>query len=135
MKKISLCCLIGLLLLVGGCSGNKQEMAEDMPNMLDVKVTINPEIADVNKTVDFKADIVSNGKRVKKADEVKFEIWNSQINKHTTIEVHPNEKGDYEIKKTFSAQGTYYIIAHVTAEGMHAMPKKEFTIGSRSSTE
>ncbi|WP_419881074.1 FixH family protein [Peribacillus sp. B-H-3] len=135
MKRISLCLLIGLLLLAGGCSGNKQEMAEDMPNMLDVKVTINPEIADVNKTVDFKADIVSNGKRVKKADEVKFEIWKSQNNNHITIEVKPNEKGVYEIKKTFPVQGTYYIIAHVTAKGMHAMPKKEFTVGSRSSTE
>ena len=32
-------------------------------------------------------------------------------------------------------EGTYYIYAHVTAEKMHNMPKKEFVIGQPSEPE
>ena len=41
----------------------------------------------------------------------------------------------YALEKSFSIEGTYYIYAHVTAENMHNMPKKEFVIGQPSEPE
>jgi len=53
------------------------------------------------------------------------------------FEFEPKNKGNgvYVLERGFSIEGTYYIYAHVTAEKMHNMPKKEFVIGQPSEPE
>ena len=48
---------------------------------------------------------------------------------HETVEAKlDKEKGVYYIEKNFNELGSYYIIAHVTARGMHNMPKVEIEV-------
>lgn len=127
MKKI-----IGLflcILVLSACSSS------DEPKLLDVQLVINPETADINSPVIFKAEVTYGGEPVENADEVKFEVWRSKSDNHETVVVEHTEDGVYVLEKSFAEEGTYYVYAHVTAENMHAMPKKEFVIGEPSEPE
>ena len=66
---------------------------------------------------------------------MKFEIWRSQAEEHEKIIVEHDKNGIYRLNKSFEEEGTYYIIAHVTARSMHNMPKTEFVVGSPSEPE
>lgn len=129
MKKLLGMLLIGVLIVVG-CSEESIE-----PEFLDVKLTVNPEKADLQDKVTFKAEVTYGGKPVKDADEVKFEVWRSKSEHHEKVVVEHTEDGIYKLDKSFAEEGTYYIYAHVTAEGMHSMPKEEFVIGEPSEPE
>lgn len=112
-----------------------QQQAEEEPQFLDVLLSANPEKAELNEEVTFEAKVTYGTEEVKDADEVKFEIWRSQAEEHEKIVVDHDKNGIYRLKKAFSEEGTYYIIAHVTARSMHNMPKAEFVIGSPSEPE
>lgn len=135
MKKVWLVVLFGVLFLTACGNDSKTGNKEEELPFLDVGLTINPEKAKINESVSFEAEITYGGKLVKDADEVKFEIWRSQSDKHEKINVEHSKDGVYKLDKTFTEEGTYYIYAHVTAEGMHSMPKKEFVIGQPSEPE
>ena len=103
---------------------------------LDVELTVPSEVAQLEETVLFEALVTYGGKSVKDADEVKFEIWHAENEEiREVIEVEHASDGLYTLEKQFSVEGTYYVYAHVTAEGMHSMPKKEFVIGEPSVAE
>jgi hypothetical protein len=106
-----------------------------MPKMLNVDLSITPEKGEVNQTVTFNAKVTQGKEKVNDADEVTFEIWRSMDPNHEKIEIKQPEDGDYSLTKTFQQEGTYYIISHVTARGMHNMSKKEFIIGQPSEKE
>lgn len=129
--------LFSILVLAscGNDSKSEKENADEELAFLDVAVMINPEQAKMNEPVQFQAKVTYGEKPVKKADEVKFEIWRSQSEKHEKIDVKHTKDGIYELEKSFSEEGTYYIYAHVTAEGMHSMPKKKFVVGKPSAEE
>lgn len=119
-------------LLTTACA--KQEV-EDEPQFLDVQLTAKPEKAELNEVITFEAKVTYGAEEVKDADEVKFEIWRSQAEEHEKIVVEHDENGIYRLNKSFKEEGTYYIIAHVTARSMHNMPKSEFVVGSPSEPE
>lgn len=119
-------------LLTTACA--KQEV-EDEPQFLDVQLTAKPEKAELNEEITFEAKVTYGAEEVKDADEVKFEIWRSQAEEHEKIVVEHDENGIYRLDKSFKEEGTYYIIAHVTARSMHNMPKSEFVVGSPSEPE
>lgn len=112
-----------------------QQEAEEEPQFLDVQLTASPEKAQLNEEITFEAKVTYGTEEVEDADEVKFEIWRSQAEEHEKIVVEHDEKGIYRLKKSFEEEGTYYIIAHVTARSMHNMPKIEFVVGNPSEPE
>ncbi len=128
--------LILMTVLMGlSATACAQQEVEDEPQFLDVQLTASPEKAQLNEEVTFEAKVTYGTEEVEDADEVKFEIWRSQAEEHEKIVVEHGERGIYRLKKAFSEEGTYYIIAHVTARSMHNMPKVEFVVGSPSEPE
>lgn len=115
-----------------------QEQQEDSafePVYLEVEIGISPEKAEVNQEVVFEALVTYGEEKVEDAYEVSFEIWRANDPEHENIVVEHTENGIYRLEKNFEREGTYYIIAHVTAKDMHYMPKKEFIIGKPSEPE
>ncbi|MBT2663198.1 FixH family protein [Bacillus sp. ISL-45] len=133
MKK-SFFSMIILLLLTACSAGQNHENGslEKIPELLEVSI-ITPEKIETNQEVTIKAKIIQGEENVTKADEVKFEIWKSGQGDHEMIPAHNENDGTYSIKKTFSEGGNYFIVAHITANRMHSMPKEEVTVlGSES---
>ncbi|HAQ06973.1 MAG TPA: hypothetical protein DCR24_05390 [Bacillus bacterium] len=132
MKKF----LLSIMVIFSGfltiaCS---QEVEEE-PQFLDVQLTINPEKGEVNEDISMEAKVTYGTEQVKDADEVKFEIWRANDEEHEKIVIDHSENGIYKLTKAFKEDGTYYVVAHVTARSMHYMPKKEFIIGKPSEPE
>lgn len=137
MKRIGLLAIVMLFVLTA-CSTNNNsdsQASNEELDFLDVQLTITPEKAQVNEPIQFQAKVMFGSKPVKKAEEVTFEIWRSQSENHEKVVVNHVKDGNYELTKAFAEEGTYYIYAHVTAEGMHSMPKKEFVVGKPSAAE
>jgi hypothetical protein len=133
MKQLLITIMVVLLALFStACS---KDSAEEEPQFLNVELTANPDKAEINEEITFDAKVTYGSEEVKDAEEVKFEIWRSQAEKHEKIVVEHTEKGIYRLKKSFSEEGTYYIISHVTARRMHSMPKVEFFVGNPSEPE
>jgi hypothetical protein len=112
-----------------------QQEEEEIPQFLDVKLTVTPEHAETGEPVLFEAKVTYGEEQVTDADEVSFEIWRANDENHEKVEVEHKENGVYSLEKTFDVDGTYYIYAHVTARSMHNMPKKEFIVGTASEKE
>jgi hypothetical protein len=136
MKKY-LAGLISLLLLsfAVSCSKAEEHQNTQMPELLEVKLSVNPEEAEPNQAITFEATVTQGKEAVTDADEVTFEIWRAHDEKHEKIDVKHAENGIYRLEKSFDREGTYYIISHVSARDMHNMPKKEFIVGSASEPE
>ncbi|MCQ6276609.1 FixH family protein [Bacillus sp. V3B] len=151
MKKKLVLSILGFIIFtsVAACSQSNEETKETketketeeieetsvVPQILDVKLSINPEQGNVNESVTFTAKVSYGEKEVTDADEVEFEIWRAHDENHEKIVVEHKSNGVYELVKSFSREGTYYVYAHVTAENMHYMPKKEFIVGQPSEIE
>lgn len=133
MKRRLLLLLILMISLITVSCAPQQE--EEEPQFLDVQLTITPEKAEVTKDIQFEAKVTYGSEEVEDADEVKFEVWRANAEEHEKIVVKHSEKGIYKLEKSFNEEGTYYIIAHVTARSMHNMPKKEFVVGTPSEPE
>ncbi|WP_349293054.1 FixH family protein [Cytobacillus spongiae] len=133
MKKTNLFMLSFLLLFVlGACS---QEPMDEEPTFLDVKLSLSSEKVMPNEPVTFEALVTYGEEKVNDADEMTFEIWLANSEDHEKIEIEKGEDGVYSLEKSFDVEGTYYVISHVTARGMHMMPKKEFVVGQASAPE
>lgn len=138
MKKIKLLSLLILALLVVSACGTKdnQNQAEkELPEFVEVKLTVTPEHGQANEPIIFEAKVTQGEENVEDADEVKFEIWRANDVNHDKVKIEHAEDGIYRLEKSFAQEGTYYIISHVTARDMHTMPKKEFVIGTASEKE
>jgi hypothetical protein len=132
MKKI----LVALILfggIIAGCSSEKDntQKNEETPSLEFVEVSIQtPEQIKLNEEIEIQAIVTQGTDQVDDANEVKFELWKVGQEEHEEIEAQNDGKGVYSIKKTFSENGQYTVIAHVTARSMHSMPKKEITVGT-----
>ncbi|MCM3767894.1 FixH family protein [Neobacillus niacini] len=124
-----------LLLLAASCSNDNNEQNTPLPELLEVKLTVNPEKAEPNQAIVFEAKVTQGKEEVTDADKVTFEIWRAHDEKHEKIDVKHSENGIYRLEKNFDREGTYYIISHVSARDMHNMPKKEFVVGTPSEPE
>lgn len=135
MKKIRLIFLSFLCVLALASCSSQKEKQSSIPKMLDVNLTISPQKGVVNQSITFNATVTQGKERVNDAEEVTFEIWRSMNPNHEKIDVKKGKNGVYSLTKTFQQDGTYYVISHITARGMHNMPKKEFVIGQPSEEE
>ncbi|MBS8263807.1 hypothetical protein DYI25_05035 [Mesobacillus boroniphilus] len=129
MKKIMFFFIIVMVLLTACSAGQdaEEESIEKVPELLEVSI-ITPEKIETNQEITIKAEVIQGEKKVKDADEVKFEIGKSGQKDHEMIPAHNEKDGTYSIKKTFNEGGSYTIVAHTTANRMHSMPKKEVIV-------
>jgi hypothetical protein len=136
MKKMLFLSLMVLsFLLVSACNNEQHPANDDLPEFVEVDLTVTPENGKANEPIVFEAKVTQGDENVEDADEVKFEIWRAKDEKHEKISVEHSEDGIYRLEKTFQQEGTYYIISHVTARDMHNMPKQVFVVGTPSEPE
>jgi hypothetical protein len=133
-KLVYLVASILFLVVLTSCS-NAANHSDDQPKMLNVELSTKPKTGEVNQPIMFEAKVTEGNEKVNDADEVVFEIWRSKDEKHQKFEVKHAKNGIYHLEKSFEQEGTYYIVSHVTARGMHNMPKKEFIVGTPSEPE
>ncbi|WP_102694087.1 FixH family protein [Rummeliibacillus pycnus] len=136
MKKL----LISLAVIAGvltGCNNANTAKTDDSTShnegtLDEVKVDIQtPEKVEVGKDVDLVAHLTQGGKNVDDADEVKFEVWESgNRDKGQMLEGKLDKDGIYKATTKFNHDGVYYMYAHTTAHGLHAMPKKKIVVGN-----
>ncbi|MBM7713097.1 FixH family protein [Siminovitchia sp. FSL H7-0308] len=120
---------IGLLGACGSTQDQNNGVSDKVPEVLEVELE-GPDTADVNEKVVFTALVTQGDEKVKDADEVEFEIWEEgKKEEGEKIEAKNNEDGTYEMEKAFDREGAFTVQVHVTARGMHNMPKKSITIG------
>ncbi len=115
-------------------SCNKKDQDDNLPQMVEVILSIKPNPGELGKPVTFEAKVTQGKDQVDDA-EVIFEIWRAKNDNHEKVEIKHSENGVYRLEKSFNQEGTYYIISHVTARDMHNMPKKEFVVGTPSEPE
>ncbi|WHY84297.1 FixH family protein [Neobacillus novalis] len=132
MRKL-LVVFISVLLLIVAVSCSKQNDA--LPEMIKVDLSVKPGTGKVDQPISFEAKVSQGKEMVNDAESVIFEIWRAKDEKHEKIEIKQAKNGIYHLEKSFSQEGTYYIISHVTARDMHNMPKKEFVVGTPSEPE
>ena len=135
MKNMRLVFLSFLCVLVMASCSTQTDKQSSTPKMLDVNLSITPKKSEINQPITFKALVTQGDEKVNDADKVTFEIWRSMDPNHEKIDINKGKEGVYSFTKTFQQDGTYYIISHVTARGMHNMPKTEFVIGQPSEKE
>ncbi len=122
------------LVVLSACNGNKVEELE-LPEMLDVQLEV-PETVDVNEKIAMKAIVTQGEEKVADANEVEFEIWeDGKKEESSMIEAKNNDDGTYEAETTFEHDGVFTVQVHVTARGLHTMPKKEVTVGTGAAHE
>jgi hypothetical protein len=132
MKKLAFL-FLSLLLVMVGCGKENESQSSNQagspPEIIEV-VIATPETINVNEEVTLEAAVTQGDEKVDDANEVKFEVWKIGQEEHEKMEATNNGNGVYSIKKTFTEEGHYSLIAHVTARSMHSMPKKDFTVGN-----
>ncbi|MBY7144072.1 FixH family protein [Virgibacillus sp. NKC19-3] len=140
-KKIWLLTVILAFTLLSACGsddsteeaveGDSEEELHELKVEFDV-----PETADVDETIEMKANVTYGEEDVADADEVVFEFWEAGNEEDSTmLEAENNEDGTYTAETAFEQDGVYEMYAHVTARTQHTMPKKEVTVGEGASEE
>ena len=118
-------CMTAFLLLFG-CQEKAAE--EEAPAMIDVQVNISPEAPKVDEPIIFDVTVTQGDEKVTDASSVEFEFGKKDGSDSEKITVKHKKDGVYSLEKSFDSEGEYYIIPHVTARDMHAMPKQEFSV-------
>ncbi|USB34896.1 FixH family protein [Paenibacillus sp. YPG26] len=129
LQRFGITALISLVLIVlSGCGSDSHHEAAEMPQPLEVKLTVNPSSAKMNEKVSFEAKVTQNGSNVDNAQEVTFEIWKDGSENHSKVTVPSAGDGKYVMLKSFTEAGKYHVISHVTADSQHSMPSAEFVV-------
>ncbi|PJN86646.1 FixH family protein [Bacillus sp. mrc49] len=129
MKKIYMCS--ALLIMLAGCQ--QAEMQEDkevnsaVPESMEASIAIKGSL-DKGKEVILETTVKQGSRLVNEADEVLFEVRKSGHDKREMLDSKNTGSGKYQVMHTFTEQGKYIVIAHVTAKGLHVMPEKEVVI-------
>jgi hypothetical protein len=132
-KSLIFVIVLFFVFLLSSCA-QTEKSSNDNLKMLDVELSVAPEKVSLNEPITFQAKVRYGEELVTDANKVSFEIWRLN-DKHDRIEVKHDKGGVYQLQKSFTIEGTYFVYAHVTAKGMHAMPKKQFIVGKPSETE
>jgi hypothetical protein len=119
-----------------GCAheqGHETAGEERLPIRVELDL---PEQAEAGHPVKVAAQVFQENEPVDDADEVMFEVWKKD-SKEESFHFKPSAQdgGIYSFELIPEEGGTYIVQVHVTARGMHAMPKKELKIISPTSGE
>lgn len=127
MKKTSLL-LIGLMFILFTAACTNSDIAEDS-GPLQVEIKTVQDTLQPGRAILIDASVTQGAEKETDAQEVKFEIWKKDQAKHETVTAKHWQDGTYRIKTMFPEDGIYYVVAHVTAGDMQAMPRKELVVG------
>lgn len=120
-------------IILSACAQEEKQQDDAVPQLLEVAIKTEDSIQ-VNQETIIKAVVTQGKNKVTNADEVKFEISKAGDDQHEMIQGNHQKDGVYSIQKTFKDGGQYYIVAHVTANRMHNMPRKEILVGDANHT-
>jgi hypothetical protein len=120
-------------LILSACAQEEKPQDDAVPQLLEVAIKTEDSIQ-VNQETIIKAVVTQGKNKVTNADEVKFEISKAGDDQHEMMQGKHQKDGVYSIQKTFKDGGQYYIVAHVTANRMHSMPRKEILVGDANHT-
>lgn len=129
-RLIKLCiALFASLLILSACATEEETLPELTLDMIDVKITAEPQPIEPGEPVTIKAEVTLHGERVE-ADRIWFDVW--QEGRDDDIEVVTGEReelGLYYITQTFEEEGVYYAVSHVDYGMMHNMPRLKLVVG------
>ncbi|OZI12499.1 hypothetical protein CEW92_05990 [Bacillaceae bacterium SAS-127] len=133
-KQWTMMVMICALFLLGACGQQKQQNENAAPQPIEAQLTV-PETAAVNEEVTFTTKVTQGEETVEDADEVQYEVWQEGKKEDSEmIEAEKDKEGNYIAKKAFTQDGIYQVQVHVTARGLHTMPKQPVTIGQPTDT-
>jgi len=136
-RKIGLLMGVFMLAMLAACGKEETVKLDDagVPLPLDVQLTVTEQV-DVNGTIKMEAVVTQGEDKVDDADEVEFEVWEEgKKDDSFKIESMNGKDGLYTAETSFDHDGLFHIQVHVTARGMHTMPKKEVTVGNGGNYE
>lgn len=143
MKKIILIGLYcGLLIMIAtACSANDDNnnlnsSGMDLPTeMIEVDLQLQ-ETAEPGETIEIPTLVTLSDEPVEDADKIEYEIWKQGMGDHSQ-KFAPEHQGDgvYTLNHAFAEDGVYYVIAHVTVNDLHRMPRKSIAVGEVTQEE
>src|SRR5690606_32173856 len=108
---------------------------DEVPAILEVQLDV-AEHVEVDEKTNLKAVVTQGDEEVADADEVQFEIWEEGKKEESRmIDAVNNQDGTYEAETIFDHDGNFTVQVHVTARGMHNMPKQTVTVGEGAAEE
>ncbi|SES93901.1 YtkA-like [Oceanobacillus limi] len=133
MNKTLIKLFLGTLLIItlAACTNNDSNADDQEEELatLDVELQVS-EAIEVNEKLEMKAAVTYGDEPVPDAEEVEYEVWEEgQKDNSILIEATNHEDGSYTAETTFEKDGIFHVQVHVTAEGLHTMPKQEVTVG------
>ncbi|WP_159462225.1 FixH family protein [Halobacillus sp. Marseille-P3879] len=139
MKK-KLFIVLGIIFLTAcGTNENNDSSSPETEEVIqpEVEVVFEEEPLPVDEKTPVQAIVTAEGEPIEDAEYVDFEIWNEAEGEEAseTIEADYTEDGAYEIMYNFKDEGTYQVIAHTQAKGVHTMPQVEVQAGDSHSHE
>ncbi|CEH29379.1 FixH family protein [Aneurinibacillus migulanus] len=118
-----------LLLVLVGCGGERQSEERKVPEKLQAQYTASPASPQAGQEITFSVAITQGEEKVNDAEAVKFEIWHEgQKEKHAMVPAKKTEDGVYSVVRAFKEPGTYYVMYHIDARGLHSMAKHKIIV-------
>ncbi|MGD6792675.1 FixH family protein [Metabacillus indicus] len=124
--------MVSAVFVLIACS--KGENAAEGSLMVHAEISL-PEKISLNTEETLSVSVTQGDQAVEDASEVQFEIWKADSKEESEM-IRAEHTGDgiYEVQKSFSEEGSYFVQTHVTARDLHVMPKKEFVVGKGALT-
>ena len=126
-----------MLAMMAACGKEETVKVDDtgVPLPLDVQLTVTEQV-EVNGIIKMAAVVTQGEDKVDDADEVEFEVWEEgKKDDSVKIESTNDKDGLYTAETSFDHDGLFHVQVHVTARGLHTMPKKEVTVGNGGNYE
>lgn len=118
-----------LTLVACGQQEDQNTSGDEVPAIIEAVLEV-PEQGEMNEKISVSVTVTQSNEPVEDANEVKFEIWSEgKKDSSELIEANHEGEGKYTIVKTFDHEGIYHVQSHITARGMHTMPKASIQIG------
>ncbi|MFJ5622572.1 FixH family protein [Peribacillus loiseleuriae] len=130
-KKIVLGVLISMMLVA--CQGKAQPEGEEVSSQLiPLTAVIKTEgVMESGTEMKLAVSVMQGSKTIEDADDVVFEVRRAGQDERKMLPAEYMAKGDYSSRYTFEEAGKYYVVVHVTANGLHVMPEKAIKIASK----
>ncbi|KMY49955.1 FixH family protein [Peribacillus loiseleuriae] len=123
-----------LVCIMSGCKTTSSTSQEKM-QVIEADILL-PDVVLLNQEYIFKVHVTQGSSNVDDAKDVQFEIWNATNTQDSEmLQAEFTGNGTYTVSKRFSKDGVYYVQTHVTARGLHVMPKKQLMVGDVSEEE